>query len=58
MTGSQTKKFGKPMITAKNTNTVKHLHHKPRHRVGLDGRAEVVDNLLPPVVRGPRIGGS
>ena len=41
------------MITAKNTNPVKHLHHKPRHSTGLDGCAEVVDNLVPPVLRRP-----
>jgi hypothetical protein len=41
-------KFGKPMITAKNTFAVKHLHHKPPHLTGLDANFKVVDNLPPP----------
>jgi hypothetical protein len=53
MTGSQTKKFGKPTITAKKANPVKHLHHRPGHTMGLDGCVEVVDNLVPPVIRAP-----
>jgi hypothetical protein len=42
---------GKPTITAKNPIAVKHLHHKPPHLAGLDGKAECVDNCGPPTVR-------
>jgi chromosomal replication initiator protein len=49
---------GKPTITAKNANAVKHLHHKPRHAAGVDDNAEVVDNLRPADLSCPRIGGS
>ena len=41
-------KSGKPMITAKNTFAVKHLHHKPPVPTGLDASLKVVDNLHPP----------
>jgi len=51
-------KFGEPAITAKNSNSVKHLHHKPPHPAGLDGSFEVVDNLGPPVIWNTRFGGS
>ena len=47
------KKFGKPTITAKNLNLVKHLHRRPRSMAGLDAVFEVVDNLVPPVARDP-----
>jgi chromosomal replication initiator protein len=50
--------FGKPTITAKNANPVKHLHHKPRQTAGVDVAAEVVDNLDPAALDGPWVGGS
>jgi chromosomal replication initiator protein len=50
--------FGKPTITAKNANPVKHLHHKPRQTAGVDVGAEVVDNLDPAALDGPWVGGS
>jgi chromosomal replication initiator protein len=46
------------MITAKNANSVKHLHRRPAHSTGLDGGPECVDNCNPPMVRDARIGGS
>ena len=52
------KKFGKPTITSKNANPVKHLHGAWRHVTGLDGLREVVDNLHPPVGIDAGIGGS
>jgi hypothetical protein len=52
------REFGKPTITSKNANPVKHLHHSRPHPAGLDGSAEVVDNRVPPVERDPCIGGS
>ena len=46
------------MITAKFAFAVKHLHHKPPHPAGLDGRPFCVDNCIPPIARDARFGGS
>lgn len=47
------REFGKPMITSKNSLSVKHLHHSLPHPAGVDGSRECVDNCVPPVARDP-----